>query len=267
MPVPAGLHATSSHPHPSPDQPAPPATPHGGGAARVVIVHGAMDRSASFGRVARQLGHLELVRYDRRGYGRSVGLGPAPLARHIDDLEAVLDDRPAVVFGHSIGGVIALAVAQRRPDLVGAVLAYESPTPWAPWWPPRRSTADRDPADEAEDFMRRTIGDRIWERLPARTRADRRAEGPALLADLAALHDPAPYDPVAITVPVLAAAGAETTWWHRRATAELAEALPLGRHVVVAGAGHAVHLSHPTATAHLIDRAVAAARPTAPEAR
>lgn len=262
MPVPAGLHVTTTRPQPQAE-----GSPGGGEVARVVIVHGVMDRSASFGRVARQLGHLELVRYDRRGYGRSVGLGPAPLAQHVDDLEALLDDRPAVVFGHSLGGVIALAVAQRRPELVSAVLAYESPTPWAPWWPPRRSTAALDPGDEAEGFMRRTVGDRVWERLPARTRAERRAEGPALLADLAALHEPAPYDPGAITVPVLAAAGTETTWWHRRAIAELAEAIPLGRQVVVAGAGHGVHLSHPTATAHLIDRAVAAARPTATDGR
>jgi pimeloyl-ACP methyl ester carboxylesterase len=218
-----------------------------------------MDRAASFGRVARHLGHLELVRYDRRGYGRSHELGPAPLAAHLDDLEAVLDDRPAVVFGHSIGGVIALAVAQRRPDLVAAVLAYESPTPWVPWWPGWPAPVHADPAEEAEAFMRRAIGDRFWERLPARTRAERRAEGPALLADLAALREAAPYDPAAIGVPVIAAAGSETTWWHRRASEELADALPHGRLVVVAGAGHGVHLTHPTATAHLVGQALEAA--------
>ena len=80
------------------------------GAPLVAIVHGAMDRAASFGRVARQLGHLHLVRYDRRGYGRSAGMAPGTLDDHVEDLLAILGGRPATVFGHSIGGVVALAI-------------------------------------------------------------------------------------------------------------------------------------------------------------
>ena len=103
------------------------------GAARVVVVHGAMDRSTSFGRVARHLDDLEVVRYDRRGYGRSIEVGPGDLDDDVADLLTVLDGRPSVVFGHSIGGVVAVVAAARRPDLVRSVLAYEAPAPWAPW--------------------------------------------------------------------------------------------------------------------------------------
>jgi len=33
-----------------------------------------------------------------------------------------------------LGGVVALAAAQRRADLVRAVGAFESPMPWLEWW-------------------------------------------------------------------------------------------------------------------------------------
>ncbi|MEZ5180555.1 MAG: alpha/beta hydrolase [Acidimicrobiales bacterium] len=221
----------------------------------VVLVHGAMDRSASFGRMARHLDGLALVRYDRRGYGRSAALGAVDLDGHVADLLAVIGGRRSVVLGHSFGGVAALVAAVQVPDVVRAVVAYEAPSPWEPWWPGTPSGgAPVDAADEAEAFMRRAIGDRYWERLPARTRADRRAEGPALQADLRSLAGPAPYDAAAISVPTLACWGSETTWWHHRAAAELAASAPLGEEVVVAGAQHGVHLSHPTAAAGLVRR-------------
>jgi pimeloyl-ACP methyl ester carboxylesterase len=224
-------------------------------APTVVIVHGAMDRSASFGRVARHLDGLHVVRYDRRGYGRSAAAPLGTLDDHVDDLLAVVGDRTVTVFGHSIGGVIALVAAERAPDRVVSVLAFEAPAPWADWWPQPRSAPPEDAGDEAEAFMRRAIGEHFWRRLPARTRADRRAEGGALRADIASLQGPAPYDAPGLRVPVLSAAGSDTTWWHQRATRELAEAAPLGEHAVVAGAEHGAHLTHPTALAHLVRRA------------
>lgn len=226
------------------------------GAPRVVVVHGAMDRSTSFGRVARQLDDLEVVRYDRRGYGRSIDLGPGDLDDDVADLVEVLDGRPSVVFGHSIGGVVALVAAVRRPDLIRSVLAYEAPAPWAPWWPARPGDGAADPADEAEAFMRRAIGDHLWGRLGSRTRAARRAEGPALQADMASLEGAEPFDPASVAIPVVVGSGSETSWWHARAARELAEALPHAVHRVVAGAGHGAHLTHPAATAALIREAV-----------
>ena len=223
----------------------------------VVIVHGAMDRSTSFGRVAKQLGDLHVVRYDRRGYGRSAALPVGSLRDHVDDLLAIIGDRRVTVFGHSIGGVIALVAAQEAPDRVRSVLAYEAPAPWSTWWPTAPPEPDDDPAEAAERFMRRAIGDHFWARLPARTRADRRAEGEALAADIASLQGAAPYSPGAIAVPVVAAAGSDTTWWHQRATQELAAALPAGEHATIAGAEHGAHLTHPSAVAHLVRRAVA----------
>ncbi len=230
---------------------------------KVVVVHGGMDRASSFGRVARQLSGMALVTYDRRGYGRSIDAGTATLDGHVADLFEVVGTDEVVVFGHSMGGVIGLVSAQRRPDLVRAVLAFEAPTPWMPWWPTPEIRERLDPSDEAERFMRHMVGDDLWGRLPPKARADRRAEGPALLADLASLHcATAPFDPARIVQPVTSAAGGETTWWHRRAADELAAALPRGESATIAGATHGAHLTHPGAVADLVRRTCA--RATAP---
>lgn len=229
----------------------------------VVVVHGAMDRSSSFGRVARSLGDLELVRYDRRGYGRSVSAGPAPLASHVDDLLEIVGERRVTVFGHSVGGVVALVAAARRPEVIRSILAFEPPTPWVSWWPkPATAPTGASPEDEAEAFMVRAIGERFWSRLPARTRQDRRREGLALRADLASVHGTAPFDAAELDLPVLVACGSQTTWWHRRASEELAAALPHGELAVVGGARHGAHLTHPAAVAELVREAVAAADPS-----
>lgn len=239
----------------------------GGDPATVVLVHGSLDRSAAFARVQRHLSDLRVIRYDRRGYGRSLSLGAATsFADQVHDLEAVVADRPVVAVGHSYGGVISLALAQRRPDLVRAVVAYEAPMPWMDWWPTtsagsEAARAGGDPADAAEGFMRRMVGDERWEALPARTREQRRAEGPALLADMHAVRSGGepPYDPAEIRVPVVVAHGSRSVGHHRQTAETLAAFVPSAELVVVEGAAHGVHLTHPHELAELARRAIALA--------
>ena len=231
---------------------------------RVVLVHGSMDRAASFLKVVRRLPELEIVRYDRRGYGRSVTAGTAlTIDEQVDDLLAVLGGSPAAVIGHSLGGVIALTAAQRHPELVPSVGAFEAPMAWSDWWPTvsagaaaveasRHASAE----DAAEQFMRRMIGDERWERLPSRTRAERRSEGSALLAELRAIRGDAPYDPRQITVPVVAGYGTESKPYHQQAARQLAELAPHGELIVIEGAGHAAQSSHPDAFADFVRRVV-----------
>ncbi|MEO6628817.1 MAG: alpha/beta hydrolase [Aquihabitans sp.] len=223
---------------------------------QVVFVHGGLDRSSSFGRVARQLDDLPVVRYDRRGYGGSRDLPVGSLAAHIADLVDVVDGRDSVVFGHSMGGVIALGAAELRPDLFRAAIAYEAPTPWQPWWP--SSTREPgDPADDAERFMRQMVGDRIWERLPERTRRDRRAEGTALRADFDSLkRASAPWSLATLAVPVISAAGSKSTWWHQRGAEEIADEARFATFTLVDGASHGIHLTHPKAAAALVRQAL-----------
>jgi pimeloyl-ACP methyl ester carboxylesterase len=227
----------------------------------VVLVHGVMDRSNGMLRTRRiiQPDH-RVVRYDRRGYGRSQGVAPdGDFGRQVDDLAEVLAGRPAVVVGHSFGGVIALALAQRRPDLIRSVVAYEAPMMWADWWDsPARNEASEDAAEAAEWFMRRMLGDDLWERLPRAMREDRRSEGAAMLADLYCLGPdlPPPYVAEEVTVPVVAAHGEQARDRHRRATRLLATSAPDGELWVAPGADHGIHLSDPQAFADLVRRGV-----------
>jgi pimeloyl-ACP methyl ester carboxylesterase len=235
-----------------------------------------MDRSTSFAKLARHLTDLTVVRYDRRGYGHSVlgdGNAAPTIDGHVDDLLGLLGDlgdRPATIVGHSIGGVVALAAAQRSPHVARSVLAYESPMPWADWWPAGSAGGQAveigadDPVaagDAAERFMRRIVGDSVWERLPRSTRDQRRAEGLALVAELRSVRPPASpaYDLDAITVPVIAAHGTTSAPHHIEAAERLAAALPGARLRVIEGAGHGAHSSHPAEFAALVREAVALA--------
>ena len=116
-------------------------------------------------------------------------------------------------------------------------------------------------AAAAERFMRRMIGDERWEALPERTRDQRRAEGPALVAELRSIRppEPAPFDPARLTMPVIAAHGTESRPHHQETARALAAAAPRGELVVVDGADHGVHLTHPDAVADLVRLALARA--------
>lgn len=230
----------------------------------VALVHGAMDRSGGMLRVRRVLQSSCLVlRYDRRGYARSLAAGPSTsFEQQVDDLAGLLGGRPAVLAGHSFGGLICLALAQRRPEVVRSVVAYEAPEMWAPWWPGsspgNEAMALPDPEVAAEGFLRRMIGDATWERLPAAMRAERRAEGHALLAEMRSVRppNPPPYDAAAVSVPVVAAFGTETRPHHMRAADDLARTVPRGELRVVEGADHGAHLTHPNEFADLVRRAL-----------
>ena len=237
-------------------------------AALVVLIHGSMDRGPSFSRVATRLADLRVLTYDRRGYHRSRDAQPlaASLDEHVDDLFSVLDGRHAVAAGHSYGGSVALAAASRRPHQIRAVVAYEPPAPWMRWWPSRSpgvsAARARGPEEAAEAFMRRMIGDARWERLPERTRAQRRGEGRALVAEMSSIRaDGAPFDAAQISVPTVVARGVESAPHHRRGAGMLAEHIPGAELVEVDGAGHGGHLTHPDDFAACVRRALDRARP------
>lgn len=238
----------------------------GGCDVLVVMVHGTMDRHTGFARMRRLLADLRTLVYDRRGYGRSQGLPPAPdLAGSVDDLLALCSGRPALVVGHSYGGCIGLRAAEVAPETVRAVVLYEPPLPWLVDWPAgtgsARALAAPDAEAGVEAFLRQVIGNRRWDTLPERTRAERLAEGPALLADLRSVRpepgEPVPLDPAAVRVPVVVGRGTTSPSHLLGGVDLLAGLLPRAELTVVGGAGHNAHVSHPGAVAGMVRRGLA----------
>lgn len=105
----------------------------GDGPLLLIVPGGAGDADAS-DRLAAALedGHTVLT-YDRRGLSRSTveDRSRAPgIATHAQDaalLLAALGEDPALVFGTSIGAVIALDLLAHHPDRVRHLVAYEPP--------------------------------------------------------------------------------------------------------------------------------------------
>ena len=212
----------------------------------IVLVHGAMDRSAGMLRLSRRLDEQYLVaRYDRRGYGKSTPHeGPFDMAAQVADLVGVIAGRRAVVVGHSYGGNIALATAEQNPSLVAGVLIYETPLSWEPWWPGTTAgavaiRAAGQPEEAAEAFMRRIIGVERWEALPERTRATRRAEGVALVEELADLREHQPWHADQIHVPVVVGCGTRGAAHHKQGMELVASTIAGAEFVVLEGCGHA----------------------------
>jgi pimeloyl-ACP methyl ester carboxylesterase len=235
-------------------------------ADRIVFVHGAMDRSTSFAKVRSRLRWCETVAYDRRGYARSLGLGPAgAFDDHVADLLGVVDGRRSVLVGHSYGGTVCLAVAARCPQLVAAMVVFEAPMSWEPWWPGHAGGSTiaigeaQGPESAAEAFMRRIVGEATWEGLSDRTKAERRAEGRALLFDLAGLRGRGtPYDPLAVTVPTVIAHGELSLPHQIRSSTQLyGNLLNAPRSLrSLTGSRHGAHSSDPEGFSALVREAV-----------
>jgi pimeloyl-ACP methyl ester carboxylesterase len=241
-------------------------TESGFGSPRVVFVHGVLDRGASFERVAALLeGECRMQWYDRRGYGDSVdALGvPVGVDGHIDDLIALLDGEPAVVVGHSFGGVTVVGAALRTPELVRAVVLYETGFAWAPGWddsPVQALLAGEDP----EGAGVRNLFPRRYDSMSDDERSQLRREAAAFLAEERSVRTGTPpYDIARLAVPlVFGSSGVE------RFTAvadHLRRVVAQVETVIVPGGGHNPHRTAPEAFADLVRRGLALAADQAAE--
>lgn len=102
----------------------------------VLAVHGITATHRSWPLVAAALPHCRVVAPDLRGRGRSAGL-PAPygLARHAEDLEALLDHlgvEEATVVGHSMGGFVAVSLADRIGRRARSLVLVDGGLPLTP---------------------------------------------------------------------------------------------------------------------------------------
>jgi pimeloyl-ACP methyl ester carboxylesterase len=231
-----------------------PNTEVGLGDQLVVFVHGVLDRGRSFARVAEVLdAEYRMLLYDRRGYGDSAGrVEPVGAEVHIADLVAVLDGRRAIVVGHSFGGVIATGAASAAPELVDALVLYETSMAWAPGWDDAVMSAVLDAADPEEAALRLMLGNR-YDSLSDAERARRRLDARSFVVEeVSVRRGEPPYDLAGVRAPVVfgrsdAAVMATVVDYLRQELGSLEV-------VTLQGAGHHAHRSTPGSFANLVRR-------------
>jgi pimeloyl-ACP methyl ester carboxylesterase len=215
-----------------------------------VLVHGAVDTGASFAEVLRHLPAVRTVTYDRRGCGSAWQLlTPAlTLGDHVDDLIDVIDGRLVTVVGHSLGGLVAIGAALRRPDLVRSVGVYETAMPWTSWWTPdeRRAMLAEIEANSARALRRAGID-------PAET-ARRRTEWEACRQEVSGLFTE-PFRWRELVTPLTVGVGSASTSNSARDSRLIAGQLQAGL-MEFPGAGHLAHRTHPELFARLVMRSV-----------
>jgi pimeloyl-ACP methyl ester carboxylesterase len=234
----------------------------GVGDALVVFVHGVLDRGGSFRRVAALLeDDCRMAWYDRRGYGAATSDAPCVgVETHIADLLAVLAGRRAVVVGHSFGGVTAMGAATRAPELVEALVLYETSMAWVPGWDDGVMEGVFRGPDPEGAALRLMLGPR-YDAMRPDQQARRRRDAAAFLAEERSVRSgAAPFDVAAIAAPVVY--GRSDPAVMPAVVAHLERHLPRLEVVTVPGAGHHAHRDAPDAFAALVRRGVemAAAR-------
>lgn len=226
------------------------------------MLHGIGGSSETFARQFAGLHGLHLIAWDAPGYGRSGDPShPLDLDGYADAAAEVIrsrsDDGKAHVLGMSWGGVIAVRLALRHPELVRSLILGDStvgsatsaetvarmrsraaeldengPVAFAAARAPRLLApgASDDAVRDAAELMASSI------RLP----------GYGYAAESMATTDHTP-DLAAIRTPTLVLCGDEDTVTGRDASQVLAGGIPDGVFVTIRGAGHLANQEQPEA--------------------
>lgn len=103
----------------------------------LVLLHGGSARWQYFDSIIPELAaHWHLYAPDLRGHGKSGRVARSYAIRdYARDISAFLQEvsGPASLFGHSLGGMVALMTASQCPDWVKAVIVGDSPLDAASW--------------------------------------------------------------------------------------------------------------------------------------
>ncbi len=235
----------------------------------VALIHGSLADHGTWSGIAGPLANgLQVLTYDRRGYGRSAG----PRREHAvrddaADLASLLEGTelyPAHLVAHSYAGGVALRLAAERPELVRSLVLHEPPfigylrndPEWAeqarawPGWIERLRTkvADGEPETAARELLDVfSVRGGAWERSPIEVRRSATATIGMWVDEYS---DPEAIDPDLpsrdeIWVPVLLTSGERSPPWLRRIVDRLATSLKNASTHVVRDAGHAPQLTAP----------------------
>jgi pimeloyl-ACP methyl ester carboxylesterase len=116
----------------------------------LVLVHGLTDDGTCWpDAVERWKGRWHILAVDQRGHGRSPRFTDDQLPDSsgvlVDDLLDILTQlaEPAIVVGHSLGGLVAARAARRAPELVRALVLEDPAKPREHWTGPENTEFTR----------------------------------------------------------------------------------------------------------------------------
>ncbi|MER7244926.1 alpha/beta hydrolase [Kribbella sp. NPDC000426] len=150
-----------------------------GAGPSIVLEAGAMSPVVGYAAVFKELAaDFRVIAYDRAGYGAS---DPAPLTLdlQVDDLIAVLREvGPAVVAGHSWGGLLAQLATWSRPDLVSGLVLLDPSHEvfWRDAEPQPHPDRALPPAEDPRTKDILTFGDELAADISRSVQAGRRLE-------------------------------------------------------------------------------------------
>jgi pimeloyl-ACP methyl ester carboxylesterase len=247
----------------------------------VVAVHGSWTNGAVWGAVAETLrASFRFTAYDRLGSSRSERPDTVyTRRRHEDDLAALIEDlgAPVHLVASSYGGVIALSLAARRPELVRSVLVHEpavfalAPTPAVEAaWSSIQTVVERiergDHEGGARQFVEEVaLGPGGWEMLPQVFR-DAAAHNAPTFAREARDPEIGTLDTDALArYPgrVVITRGSASLGWFADVTDAAVAASPHAEEVTIPGAGHSPHSTHPAEYAAILAELLGGVRATA----
>lgn len=227
----------------------------GAGERAFVCLHGLADTRAIFHPLAAGLARLgRVVLMDQRGHGEA-GAPPGPYSRFdlARDVVEALDRQGvvrAILVGHSLGGVAALATALATPARVAGLVLLgttgQCSSRIAEWYERIAVAGERD----GTFGIRREI---YGERSQRVIHADARGVA-SMVRMLATLHaDPLTPKLGALRCPALLVVG-EKDPMGPKASALLAEAIPGAELVMLPGLGHWTHVEAPDQVLGAVER-------------
>ena len=252
----------------------------GEGPTLVVLISGLGDATLTWAPILAELARsCRVVAYDRPGMGASPPVeGRRSLERmalEVLDLVESFQEGPAVLVGHSLGGLIAVESYRRRPDLIAGLVLIDSADPailarrglvvlqrfaiWVPralaavgLWPRiARSLARKEAAADARDSpFEPVLAEGLLENLVSdSSRRTASAELADLLKGATVGLDKESNEPIQVPIAVLSATKGGTSKKMRAAWTShhrlLASTAAQGRHVEVSG-GHYLHREQPS---------------------
>lgn len=202
-----------------------------------------------------------LLRYDRRGWGRSGGSPDVSMdPEDLDSLMAAVGLEDAHVVGHSQGANVALRFALAHPSRVRSVTLYGAPPPAGFGVPPVGEDTFPDMAAIVRDHGLDSLGAALFSH-PLGSGFERGGRGLELAREMWATNarrafedrqppsgatpEPSIDRVPEVTVPALVLTGEREMRHARLAADAVAYLLPDASRIEVPGGGHAVHLQEP----------------------